>query len=272
MSDFSFVQDPISKRWMILAPRRSKRPDSAHGTIPVCPFCVGKEKDEKELFRIGGSPGDDKWQVRVLANKYPFAPNHEVIVHSQDHHKNFDELPVYQVEQIIDVYRQRFNFLQRDGQVYIFHNHGEAAGESLPHPHTQLVTIPANIPLDVHQLDLRDEDRVETKHFIIFCPIVSRWPDEVWIVPKKRQQLFGSITDAELIDFAHVMQRVIQLLDLRHGLEFPYNFYIYPNKDWYWRIVTRTKIIGGFEIGTHMYVNTQDPKETIRFIKENFNK
>jgi len=272
MTDYKFVQDPLSKKWMILAPRRAKRPDSTEGTIVICPFCPGREREEKELFRFGGSPGDDKWQVRVVPNKFPFADNHEIIIHSPDHHKNIDELPLYQVEQVIEVYKQRFLYHQKHGQVFIFHNHGAEGGESLQHPHTQLLTIPFKLKIEVFRLDLRNEDRFETTYFTVFCPDVSRWPDEVWIIPKNRNLKFGSITQEEIIDFAFVLQRVIQLLDMRHGHEFPYNFYIYPGRDWYLRIVPRVKIIGGFEIGTHMYVNTQDPKETIAFIKAHFDK
>ena len=57
---------------------------------------------------------------------------------------------------------------------------------------------------------------------------------------------------------------------MRHGSEFPFNFYISPRKGWYLRIVPRVKTLGGFEIGTNVSVNTQDPKETIAFIKEHF--
>ena len=71
-------------------------------------------------------------------------------------------------------------------------------------------------------------------------------------------------------DFAGVLQRLIQIMDIRHGNEFPFNFYIYPGTDWYVRLIPRIKILGGFELGTNIYVNTQDPKETFAFIQEHF--
>jgi UDPglucose--hexose-1-phosphate uridylyltransferase len=63
---------------------------------------------------------------------------------------------------------------------------------------------------------------------------------------------------------------MIQLLDMRHGNEFPFNFYIYPGIDWYIRIIPRLKLLGGLEVGTSLFVNTQDPKETFKFITEHF--
>ena len=82
--------------------------------------------------------------------------------------------------------------------------------------------------------------------------------------------IFGDATDEQLNDLAKVLYRLIQIMDLRHGSEFPYNFYIYPGKDWYLRLIPRARILGGFEIGTGVFVNTQDPAETNAFLKEHF--
>lgn len=278
MAEFQFLQNPLSKKWVIMAPRRAKRPDVAKGFEPVCPFCPGKEGQEKEVYRVGGSDTDSHWRIRVLNNKFPFAPVHEIVILSPDHHKSFTELSLPQVELILQTYRQRYNAHKEQGQVYIFHNHGEGGGESLPHPHTQLAVIPIEAKTDLPRLAsdgklervTKGQEVQETKHFNIFCPQTSQWPDEVWIAPKQRGRAFGEITDEEIKDFASVLTRLIWLFDLRHGNEFPYNFYIYSGGDWYLRIIPRIKSLGGFEIGTGIYINTQDPKETINFIKEHF--
>lgn len=304
MPDFDFLQNPLSKQWVILAPRRAKRPDEAKGTEPVCPFCVGREGDEAEVYRLPESKilhpqsqtgdayldPDPNWQVRVIPNKFPFAQIHEVIIHSPDHHKSFGELTDDQVSLILQTYRQRFVTHQQKGLVYIFHNHGEGSGESLPHPHSQLAVIPDFVSPDIPRLDplatvgfgprpngvhfaesgLQEQPIVESQHFYVFCPKTSQWPDEVWIAPKERGRSFGEITDTELPDLAHLLNRLVQIMDIRHGHEFPFNFYIYPGGDWYLRLMPRLKIIGGFELGTNIYVNTQDPLETITFIKEHF--
>jgi UDPglucose--hexose-1-phosphate uridylyltransferase len=291
MADFSLLENPSSQKWVIIAPRRAKRPDVSSGVEPVCPFCPGKEKDEKELFRIGGEEGDSNWKVRVVPNKFPFAPIHEVVIHSPDHHKNFGELPLYQVELIFKTYKNRFIAHQNDGQVYIFHNRGEAGGESLPHPHTQIAVLPKEVNMDIAKFDSRigmksepaldasmqkknveDLIMVETPHFNLCCPPTSQWPDEVWIIPKKRGKAFSHVTDGEIADLAFTVSRLIQIYDIRHGNEFPFNFYIYPGDDWYFRLIPRIKKLGGFEIGTGIFVNTQDPKETTAFLKEHFEK
>ena len=275
MADFQFLQNPLSKKWIIFSPRRAKRPDIARGVEPVCPFCPGKDSEEKAVYEVKNS---SNWQVKVLKNKFPFAPIHEVIIHSPDHFKSFDELPRSQVELILKTYRQRYCTHKKKGQVYIFNNHGKGGGESLPHPHTQLAVIPSDVVLEMPRLAnfaemkvaAKDQAYKETNHFVIFCPRTSQWPDEVWVAPKERGNDFGSIKDNQISDLAFVLPRLIQIFDLRHGLEFPFNFYIYPGGDWYLRITPRVKVLGGFEIGTGIFVNTQDPKKTIEFIKEHF--
>lgn len=268
--DFKFLKSEKANKWVILDPRRSKRPDETEEKITFCPFCPGGERGENEVYRIGGEENDPNWQIRVVENKYPFAPIHEVIIHSPDHHKNFGELPVSQEELIIETYKQRFNVHQDKGQVYIFQNHGEDAGESLPHPHTQLVVIPKNIELGIRPLeDYSEDENVDLGQFTIFAPETSEWPDEIWIAPKARNIFFGQARDQEIKELSAILHRLIVALGERLKPEFPYNWYIYPGKDWYLRIIPRITILGGFEVGTGVHVNQGDPKETLSFLKEN---
>lgn len=278
MADFSFLQNPITDKWVILAPRRAKRPDVAKGEEPVCPFCLGREQNEQEVYRVGGTYPDGNWQIRVIPNKFPFAPIHELVIHSPDHHKSFGELPLSSAELILETYRQRYLEHQSKGQVYIFHNRGEAGGESLPHPHSQITVVPSNVRLEIPRLDPssnsgtgpqnEEQIRVETDHFYLFCPRTSQWPDEVWVAPKNRGRAFGEITDEQISDMAKILTQLILIMNMRHGYEFPFNYYIYPGGDWYLRLIPRDKRLGGFEVGTNVFVNTQDPNETIEFIKE----
>lgn len=269
--DFKFIEDTSLGKWVISAPKRAKRPNESKGTELKCPFCPGENLSEKDLYRIPENANDENWKVRVKENKFPFAPIHEIIIHSQDHHKTFDELPLEQTKLILQTFRDRFLLHKDKGQVYIFTNHGQEAGESLPHPHSQLVVIPDHVKLDFPHHELKTTDKFkETAFFSIFSPYESSWPDEVWLYPKQRGKHFFEITDEEIRDLSKSLYRLIQIFDLRHGHEFPYNLSIYPSKDWYLRIIPRIKIIGGFEVGTNVFVNTQDPNDTMEFILEHF--
>lgn len=291
--DFQFLQNPISKNWVISAPRRAKRPDVAKGAEPLCPFCIGREHDEPEVFRIparnasaptsqmladaggGGEVGDSNWQVRVVPNKFPFAPIHEIVIHSPDHHKNFDELPDDAVVRIVEAYRQRFMTHKDKGQVVIFNNHGEVGGESLPHPHTQIAVVPKEVRLDTPRLEEVDIPESQGKafatgHFSLSAPKTSQWPDEVWVMPQRRGRVFFEVTAEEIIDLASIIQILTKSFTQIYGHEFPYNFYIYPGGDWYLRFIPRSKSIGGFELSTGIMINTKDPRETIEFLRSHF--
>lgn len=266
MTDFKFLKDKSGK-WVISAPKRARRPNETKGDEPECPFCPGNEANEEVLYKA-----DEPWKVLVIENKYPFSDAHEIIIHSPDHHKNFDELPLSQTELVIKTYRQRYNDLKSRGQVYIFQNHGDKSGESLTHPHSQLVVIPKRVKLEIPILDRMDNTGVlDAGLFDIFCPKTSRWPDEVWIAPKKKGTIFGEITDDEIKIFSKLLYRLIQIMDIRHGHEFSFNSYIFPGIDWYLRLIPREKILGGFELGTGVIINTQDPSETFNFLENHFN-
>jgi len=338
MNDFSFLKNPLTKKWVILAPRRAQRPDISEGRIPVCPFCNNHEKGIFEITKseirstkseinpkaqniktqsgfhfdhsnfdivsnldIRDSNFQTEWLVKVVANKFPFTKIHEIVIHSPSHTKNFEKLPIGHIALIFQVYRHRYNEHSRHGQVYIFHNRGKKAGESVPHPHAQITVIPDEVYLDLPPLksvileratrpigshkagdstlptgrqvaSLQNDDSLHTDHFSLFCPKISQWPDEVWVAPKRTGVTFGEITDPEIDDLSHILFSLVTIYDLRYAHDFPFNFYIYPGNNWYLRLIPRKKTLGGFEVGAGVMVNTQDPKETMEFIKTHFHK
>ncbi len=282
MPDFKLVKIPNFNNWVISAPKRSRRPD-LHGR--KCVFCPGNGHDDIEVYRIparnatqsvaggGGEDHDQNWKVRVIENKYPFAPIHDVVVLTPGHIKNISEVPLEQFRLGIEAYVNRFLAYEKKGSVCIFGNAGRDAGESIGHPHAQIAVIPDNIDLEIPKLE-RDldyrQEHFKVGEFLITCPPYAQHPDESWIVPLERGKTFADISYKEIESLAYVWQRLLKIMILRHGGRFAHNFYIYPYKDWYIRIIPRDKLPGGFEMMTGIYVNTQDPKETMEFIREHF--
>ncbi len=292
-----FIPDIKTKRWVIVSPGRVSRPHDntivpleqrdAHdhrATVTAelteaekkakCPFEPGNEKlNPIELFRVGGEAGDNTWKIRVISNKYPITDLHEVIIHSPDHYKDIDELPIEQVELLFQTYRQRYNYhtQNQNGQVLIFNNHDAHAGASLRHPHSQLVVVPTQINLDTVPREPVKNLVLDNKFFFLYCPDFSQWPYELWIAPKKEGTVFGAISDEEISDLAPILQKSLAFIirkfteigALRKGGddldEVPYNFYIYHGNDWYLRIIPRLVHRAGFELGTGLSVNIVDP-------------
>ena len=266
-----YVPDISSRRWVIVSAQRAARPDqNGHGKDKKkveCVFCPGNEKlTSEEVYRVGEGERNEKgWKVRVILNKFPITDLHEVVIHSPSDTEDLFEYSQSQVESILHAYRDRFNFYRKRGQVLIFCNHGEHAGASIKHPHSQIVVLPPQINLDSltrePKNNLVDEDEV----FSVYCPDFSQWPYEVWITPKEESKsFFGDITDKDLPELARIMKRTIKRLhDLydegNFHVPFGYNYYISPKENWYLRIIPRFVHRAGFELGTGLSVNEIDP-------------
>ncbi len=274
-----YVPDISTHRWVIISPQRLGRPEqhskNAGNKKNICPFCLGHEEETPpEVFRLGaGEANKPGWKVRVVPNKYSITDIHEVIIHSPDHVKDIENLPLEQVVLILSAYRQRYNIYRKRGQVLIFCNHGEHAGGSLLHPHSQLVVIPSQINLDTLVREPLNNIVEENKLFQVYCPDFSQWPYEVWIAPRKGEVFFGDIADVEINELAVLLVKMLKKLSniyQQHTLSnllFGYNYYFYHKENWYLRIIPRFVHRAGFELGTGLYVNVVDPLESALELK-----
>lgn len=279
-----YVPDIKTKRWVIIAPSRTRRPDTkevdAIKKSVECVFCEGSEHaTPPEVYRVGGGeknkPG---WQVRVVPNKYPITDTHEVVIHSPDCKKDIEDLPKEQVNRIIHTYRERYRAQAQHGHVLIFCNHGSKSGASLSHPHSQLVVIPRQISLDTLSREPVENVVEEKGHFITYCPDFSQWPFETWIVPKEEGTVFGSLSDSHIDDLTSALKRSILrmktavLENMKKSLKdpsmFSYNYYIYHGTNWYIRIIPRGIIRAGFELGTGLSVNIIGPTTASEILRD----
>ena len=324
--------DPTTKERVIIATERSKRPHDfkkgarARLLAPreaACPFCSGNEAmTPQEVLRIPNREGKG-WAVRVVPNKFAaLTPkgdprrredgplfremdgvgHHEVIIETPVHNRFIPLMEDTEVELVIHAYRERYLTLKQDKRVkliVIFKNHGEAAGTSLEHPHSQLVAtpvVPASIRhrydvaiqyydatgrylyCDIVEAERKADERVvlETEDFLVFHPFASQSPFETWIAPKQHRPSFGQITLEECRALAVVLKTT--LATLAKALNDPdHNFVIHtaPIGDedkeyylWHIQIVPRVTTAAGFEIGTGMRINIAKPEETARFLRQ----
>lgn len=278
-----FVPDIKTRRWVIIAPGRRDRPlqvaeaetksqivkKSGFWYRKDCPFCLGNESlTPPEVYR---KKDNGSWLVRVVPNKFPVTDIHEVVIHSPDHKLDFAELTLSHAEAILKTYRKRYLELSGTGQVLIFNNKGVKAGESLLHPHSQIVVFPKQISLDVLSLEPTRNIILEGEAFTTFCPDFSQWPYEIWIAHKKccggEAINFGQTTDKELAELTQALQKILQkLLSLFPDLS--YNFYISPGAFWYLRIIPRIGERAGLELGTGLSVNWVDPVNAAEGLKQ----
>jgi len=203
--------DPVSKRWVIIATERSRRPSdyvlsaeppARDGTF--CPFCPGNEdKTPPEIaaVRAGGSAANGPgWEQRVIPNKYPALMiegelerravgiydrmrgigAHEVVVESPVHGQHMADMDTAQIEKILILCQDRLRDLRRDPRfkyVLIFKNHGPLAGATLDHPHTQLIATPVT-PRAI-SVELESAwNHYHVKERCIFCDMLAQELDK----------------------------------------------------------------------------------------------
>lgn len=173
-------KDPITGRWVIIAPDRISRPQIVQpdDRIPpdaFDPFLEGNEEatpPEILAYRQPGSaPNTPGWRVRVVPNKFPALAvegqlakrgdgmydmmtgvgAHEVIIECPHRETNLSRLSVDNVREVLWVYRDRLVDLKRDSRLVhglIFKNKGAQAGATLDHSHSQLIVSPV-VPIAV---------------------------------------------------------------------------------------------------------------------------
>ena len=230
---------------------------------------------------------------------------HEVIIDNPEHYSEISDASDYQAEEVIWAYLGRSIDLRRDPRfkyILIFKNYGKSAGASLEHPHSQLIALPI-IPkrvneelisaseyydykercvfCDMVRQEMDEGERIvlENEDFISFCPFVSRFPYEVWIMPKKHQSDFNTIEFKK----ESVKNLALILRDTMHKLKVtlgdpPYNYIIHTSpinghdrEDYHWHIEIMPKLVevAGFEWGSGFYINPVAPEVAARNLKEN---
>jgi len=219
---------------------------------------------------------------------------HEVIIDIPEHAKDVADISDAQAEEVIWTYHGRSNDLRKDPRfkyILIFRNYGRSAGASLEHPHSQLIALPI-VPKRVNEelqssheyynykdrcafcdmvtQELDDKERMveENDYFISFCPFVSRFPYEMWIMPKKHESHFASLQKEEVRPLGTILRNTMKKLKKLLN-DPPYNYIIHTSPingfekeyyHWHMEIMPKLVNVAGFEWGSGFYVNPIPPE------------
>lgn len=295
--------------FVIMAPNRGKRPEDfavikerVVSDISKCPFEPGREFMSTEIMRIG-----DPWKIRVVQNQFPeligtiplmFSNGklkkvsgygyNEVIIDSPDHNKPFEALDDSQLKLWLDTVIEREIALYNRNYikyVLVFKNAGEAAGESLTHPHTQVMAWPSIIGSIRDELkrirkykirenkciyeDILEEEKsrilLEDNNFIVIAPFGSRFPGESMILPRKHINFFAELDDVARLNLVKVLKQVLNINNKMFG-NYAYNFVFKELKGYeefhaHIDIYPRLTIQAGVELGNNVFVNQLLPED-----------
>lgn len=324
-------KDPITGRWVIIATDRPRRPtdfvreQATPRGVRACPFCPGSEQrtpSEVLAYRNGGAANSPGWTLRVIPNKFPAlrvegamerqgeglydkmsgVGAHEVIIETPDHMSTLSDLPEKRLEDVFWAFRDRILDLKKDRRlryIILFKNHGEGAGSTLEHSHSQLIALPVVpkrvqeemtgagryyefkercIYCDIARQELESGTRVvlDTDHFVAVAPYAPRFPFETWIVPRAHRSHFEDTEAGAVQNLAWVFRALLRKVD-RVLERPPYNMVIHtspvqegPNASYHWHIELIPKLtkVAGFEWGTGFYLNPTPPEEAAKFLRE----
>ena len=263
---------PLREEWVIVAAHRQERPWSGvtvggrppepPSYAPDCYLCPGNR-------RISGRTNDRYTGTFVFDNDHPcvgedapeVAPPKSpvlmnrpargvarVVCYSPRHDRTLAELPVQEVEQLLEVWQKQYQELGDRPEiehVLIFENKGEVVGVSNPHPHCQIYATnfvfksietearasarhfaETGRPLfqDILEAERTDGRRVlfENSTAIAFVPYFARYAYEVFVAPKVTRPSVAALSPSEVADFAACLSRVLVKFDNLWQAPFPY--------------------------------------------------
>lgn len=328
--EFSVRRDPIHGWPVFYAPARAKRPfDFGSSESMTCgpddPFAEGNEgvtvAESLAVRDPGTAPDSPGWQVRIIPNKYPAlatiadppaaagsdgpelsaAGVHEVIVECPQRETHFSRLSDKQRFLVFQSMRDRLRQLEQDerlGHAVIFKNHGQSAGASLAHSHSQLMATQFVSPMvqrewtycqtqaasqqGKHFADLLARERAnqsrlvrETETVIALCPDASRFAFETHLFPLTDEAHFHNADEATLRDLSDCLTDVLRRIETLVG-DFHYNLVLHtaPFREtaangfrWHWEIYPRIAGIAGWELGAGGHVNALYPEVAAQMLR-----
>ena len=320
-------KDPVVDRWVIIAPERADRPNAILRSsvdregAEACPFCPGHETMTPPEV-LAQHTGENGWTLRVVPNRYPALRTeiqmsreghglfdsmagvgaHEVVIETRDHAQTLADAPSAQIAAVFRAWQERMVDLSRDIRlrtIMAFKNHGQPAGATLFHAHSQLVALPfvpaavtaeldssrrhfeqkeRCIWCDIVANEVREKERVvvETDGAVALSPWAARSPFETLIFPRPHRSAFESATGQELAAVADALRLLLRKIDV--ALERPaFNLYLHTmplrerSNDWYhWHLELKPVLTlqAGFEWASGCHINPTPPEEAASFLRQ----
>lgn len=227
---------------------------------------------------------------------------HEIVIETPQHIANFADLELGQIEKVVKTYALRVGDLKKDDRfrsVVVFKNYGE---DIVRHSHSQIIATPVTpknlkeelngakdyygykercIYCDIIKQEKQQSKRVvyENESFLGIAPFASRFPYEVWLLPKRHCFAFENTTEKEFPHLALAIKTVLKKMQLLLD-DPPYSFVLHsgPNTSersqrqgywqtikydyhWHFEIMPQAIESSGLERGTGFYLNPTTPEE-----------
>lgn len=305
---FKIRRDVTGERVLIASGRGARQYDfrsTAEERRERCPFCEGREDrtpPEVDAERANESrPDGPGWTVRVVPNLFPTFPRepkdsaesdtpfgvHEVVIESPDHDRGLADLPATEIAAVLRVWQRRLRAAREDSRIecgVIFKNHGERAGASLEHAHSQLMApgfLPQRTAAELEAAVRGERAELMRAHrnsdlevwsssgVFGYSPRNARFAYELHLAPTEPQPRFEDAASDTIEAAADGLSRLLPSLPALHPSAGAFHVLVQTapfraaraDRFW-WRIdlIPRVAQIAGFELATGVLVNQVDPE------------
>ena len=113
---------------------------------------------------------------------------------------------------------------------------------------------------------------IEDDNFAAFTPFASRFPFEVWIMPKRHATGINEMTDEEKHSFAKILKEILMKLNTMLNAP-PYNTLFHfavvdDDLHFHVEICLRLSKWVGFELGAGIVINTMSSEDAEEFYRD----
>ncbi len=293
--------NPITGDAVIVSTSRAERPGAwSHAKQDndrPCPFCPGNERETPP--EIEGT-GNDLWAYRVVPNKYPAiatggrVPYHEVVIDCPEHDLEFENIGHRRLGAAVELWRRRAIAQSNEPDrryVAVFRNEGRGAGQSISHPHSQILALD-RVPLRVSRemagflaldcpLCILSKSEISSGECLIDCAgelilmaaPAGRVPFEMWVVSRSHEPGWTSCVPQDL---ARLLTSAVRRLRFIHP-QAPFNLGLITaplrtegadNFHWYAELTPRLTNFAGFELSTGESINIESPENAAKLLRE----
>jgi UDPglucose--hexose-1-phosphate uridylyltransferase len=214
-------------------------------------FLPSREHCPLDPTRPGGPRTEipfPSFEIAVFDNRFPAFQTPggaaEVVVYTDDHDASFATLAPERAEDLMWVWRHRYEELgarEDVDYVYIFENRGVEVGVTLHHPHGQIYGYPFLPPVPKLELaadsrlggcapctllgrELQDGRRilVENESVVVYVPYAARWAYEAHVVMREHRPSLLECEPEELRLLSSALQKLVRGYDALFDRPFPY--------------------------------------------------
>src|SRR6267378_666302 len=174
---------------------------------------------------------------------------HEVVIETPDHYASLATMSIDAVADVFLTFRDRILDLKKDPRfeyVLVFKNHGEAAGASLEHPHSQLIATPI-IPIMVTEELAGSQQYWQRKERCVWCDVIRQDRRD------RRRVVAETGGFVALEPFAPPFNFMLHTAPLRDGAVDYFH--------WHLEIIPKLTRVAGYEWGSGFFINPAPPED-----------